>query len=40
MAENEEWRKEAGTLSREIATPFDKTEFGNAVEQVYESVIN
>jgi len=39
IAENEEWRKQAGELSREIAAPFDKTEFGNAVEKVYESVI-
>ena len=38
VVENAEWRKEAGALSREIATPFDKTEFGNAVEKIYNEV--
>ena len=32
------WRASAGELSREIAEGFDKTAFGNAIEEVYRSV--
>jgi 1,2-diacylglycerol 3-alpha-glucosyltransferase len=36
---NTEWREAASRRSREIASAFDKSNFGNAVEQVYLSVI-
>lgn len=39
IANNPEWRKTAGKLSEEIAAPFDKAAFGDAIEKIYESVI-
>lgn len=35
VRENAEWRKEAGKRSEEIASRYDKSEFGRAVESVY-----
>ena len=40
ILENEEWRREAGKLSEEVADGFDKSSFGNAIEAVYRSVNN
>ena len=39
IAENREWRKKASEISREIASEFDKTKFGEAIEKVYKTVI-
>lgn len=36
---NPEWRAQAGERSREIASRFDKTAFGDSVEAVYSSVL-
>lgn len=40
IAEDETWRIHAGKRSEEIAASFDKTTFGNAVEEVYKSVLH
>ncbi len=34
-----EWRRLAGERSRSIATAFDKSSFGEAVERIYEAVV-
>ena len=39
IAKNSEWRFSAGKRSEEIASTFDKSSFGDAVEKVYYSVI-
>ncbi len=39
IAKNKEWRSLAGKRSEEIASRFDKSNFGDAVERVYKSVI-
>ena len=39
IAEDKQWREIASQKSREVAIFFDKKEFGNSVEKVYESVI-
>lgn len=39
IAGDPEWRRIAGKRSEEIASSFDKSAFGEAVEKVYESVV-
>lgn len=39
MLENPEWMENAGKRSEEIARTFDKDAFGDAVEAVYETVV-
>lgn len=39
MLADPQWRKEAGKRSEEVASTFGKDAFGDAVEDVYESVI-
>lgn len=39
MTENEDWLKEAGRKSEEIAATFDKSAFGDAIEKLYISVL-
>lgn len=39
IAENKKWRENASEKSREIAMPFDKTDFVNEIEKVYKSVV-
>lgn len=39
IAHNAQWRTRAGKRSEEIANSFDKSAFGNAIEQVYKSVL-
>lgn len=39
IAEDRTWRIHAGKRSEEIAASFDKATFGNAVEEVYKSVL-
>ena len=33
------WRKDASKRSEEIAAAFDKKNFGDAIENIYESVL-
>lgn len=40
IAGDKEWRVQAGKRSEEIAAAFDKSTFGDAVEEVYKSVIS
>lgn len=40
IAGDEQWRANAGKRSEEIAAAFDKSAFGDAVEEVYKSVIH
>ena len=39
MTDNEDWLKEAGRKSEEIAATFDKSAFGDAIEKLYISVL-
>ena len=39
VMDNPEWRKAAARRSEEIAAAFDKKNFGDAIENVYESVL-
>lgn len=39
IAADPEWRRIAGKRSEEIASSFDKSAFGEAIEKVYESVV-
>ena len=39
VMENPQWRKSAARRSEEIAATFDKKAFGEAIEQIYESVL-
>ena len=39
IVDDPEWRRNAGKLSEEIASKFDKASFGNAIEELYESVV-
>ncbi len=40
IAGNDTWRANAGKRSEEIAAAFDKSAFGDAVEEIYKSVIH
>ncbi len=40
IIQNPDWLNSAGKLSEEIASEFDKHTFGDAIEKIYESVIN
>ena len=39
MAHNPDWRAAAAKRSEEIAASFDKKAFGEAIENIYESVL-
>ena len=39
MLGNEAWRESAGKISEEVSMSFDKSVFGNAAEEAYESVV-
>ena len=40
IIQNPDWLNSAGRLSEEIAESFDKHTFADAIEKIYESVIN